>query len=252
MESSFIRTEILLGREAVEKLKNKKVIVFGVGGVGGYVCEVLARTGVGAIDLVDNDTVNESNINRQIIATRKTIGKYKVDVMAERINDINPGCRVKTHRMFFLPENSHEFDFREYDYVVDAVDTVTAKIQIIAACNEAGTPVLSSMGAGNKLDPTKFQVADIYKTSVDPLARVMRRELKKRGIRKLKVVFSTELPVIPKKNVEKTPEEQEYHASSESASGAFKKAVPGSVAFVPSVAGMIIGGEVIKDLIKDW
>jgi len=252
METTFSRTELLLGKEAVERLKNKRVIVFGVGGVGGYVCEVLARTGVGSIDLVDNDTVNESNINRQIIATRKTIGRYKVDVMAERINDINPECRVNAHRMFFLPENSHEFDFREYDYVVDAVDTVTAKIQIIAACNEAGTPVLSSMGAGNKLDPTKFQVADIYKTSIDPLARVMRRELKKRGIKKLKVVFSTELPVKPKENVEKTPEEQESHASSESASGAFKKAVPGSVAFVPSVAGMIIGGEVIKDLIKDW
>ena len=252
MESTFSRTEILLGKEAVEKLKNKRVMVFGVGGVGGYVCEVLARTGVGSIDLVDNDTVNESNINRQIIATRKTIGRYKVDVMAERINDINPECRVNAHRMFFLPENSHEFDFRDYDYVVDAVDTVTAKIQIIAACNEAGTPVLSSMGAGNKLDPTKFQVADIYKTSIDPLARVMRHELKKRGIKKLKVVFSTELPVKPKGNVEKSPDESETSAYHDAASGAFKKAPPGSVAFVPSVAGMIIGGEVIKDLIKDW
>ena len=253
MESTFSRTELLLGREAMEKLKNKRVIVFGVGGVGGYVCEVLARTGVGSIDLVDNDTVNESNINRQIIATRKTIGRYKVDVMAERINDINPGCRVNAHRMFFLPENSHEFDFREYDYVVDAVDTVTAKIQIITACHEAGTPVLSSMGAGNKLDPTKFQVADIYKTSVDPLARVMRRELKKRGIKKLKVVYSEEKAIKPLESVveeSQTEESQTEHItlSETEKHRTGRRATPGSTSFVPSVAGLIIAGEVIKDL----
>ncbi|MDY4692827.1 MAG: tRNA threonylcarbamoyladenosine dehydratase [Blautia sp.] len=224
MPDQFSRTELLLGREAIEKLKNSHVAVFGIGGVGGYVCEALVRSGVGSFDLIDNDTVCLSNLNRQIIATRKTLGQYKVDVMKERILEINPQAEVKVHKCFFLPENSENFHFEEYDYVVDAVDTVTAKIEIIMKAKEAGTPVISSMGAGNKLDASRFFVADIYKTKVCPLARVMRRELKKRGVKELKVVYSEEDPV-------KTGGD-----------------VPGSVAFVPSVAGLILAGEIVKDL----
>ena len=225
MENRFSRTEALLGEWAMEKLKKARVAVFGIGGVGGHVVEALVRSGVGAVDIVDSDKVCLSNLNRQIIATESSIGKYKVDVMQERILDINPEAVVNVHKCFYLPETKEEFDFSQYSYVVDAVDTVTAKIQLVMEAAEAGVPIISSMGAGNKLDPTAFQVADIYKTSVCPLAKVMRRELKKRGIKKLKVVYSREQPVV-------------------------KNAVPASVAFVPSVAGLIIAGEVIKDLAK--
>lgn len=223
MEEQFSRTEGLLGEEAVAHLHGCHVAVFGVGGVGGFVAEALARTGVGAIDLIDKDTVCESNLNRQIIALHSTIGRDKVDVMKERILDIYPQAVVNAHKCFFLPETRHLFDFSQYDYVIDAVDTVTAKIELVMACKEAGVPIISSMGAGNKLDPTAFEVADIYKTSVCPLARVMRRELKKRDVKHLKVVYSKEEPVV-------------------------RRETPASAAFVPSVAGLIIAGEVIKDL----
>ncbi len=234
MLNQFSRTELLLGAEAMEKLAQSRVAVFGIGGVGGYVVEALVRSGVGAIDLIDSDKVCLTNLNRQIIAARSTIGKYKVDAMRERILDINPDCEVTVHRCFFLPENKEEFDFTEYSYVVDAVDTVTAKLQLVVQAEEAHTPIISSMGAGNKLEPTGFEVADIYKTSVCPLAKVMRRELKKRGIKKLKVVYSREEPL-------------KVTASEESTE---RRSVPGSNAFVPSVVGLIIASEVIKDLIK--
>ena len=197
MLNQFSRTELLLGKEAMDKLENARVAVFGIGGVGGYVCEALVRSGVGAFDLIDDDKVCLTNLNRQIIATRKTIGKYKVDVMKERMEEINPDVDVRVHKCFFLPENADDFPFEEYDYVVDAVDTVTAKIELIMRAKEAGTPVISSMGAGNKLDASAFRVADIYKTKVCPLAKVMRRELKKRGVKKLKVVYSEEQPIRP-------------------------------------------------------
>ena len=198
MENQWIRTELLLGEEAVERLKNSRVAVFGVGGVGGYVAEALARTGVGTFDLIDKDTVSVSNINRQIIATHSTVGRVKVEVMKERILEINPEAEVHIHKCFFLPENASEFDFSKYSYVVDAVDTVTAKIELVMQAQKAGVPIISSMGAGNKLDPSKFEVTDIYKTSVCPLARVMRRELKKRDVKHLKVVYSTEKALEPK------------------------------------------------------
>ena len=227
MTEMFSRTKMLLGEKAVELLQTKKVIVFGIGGVGGYVVEALVRSGIKNFVLVDNDEVCESNLNRQIIATVDTIGKDKVDVMEERILSINPKAVVEKRKCFYLPENAADFDFTRYDYIVDAVDTVTAKIDIIVRAAEAKVPVISAMGAGNKLDPTRFEVADIYKTSVCPLAKVMRHELKKRGVKKCKVVYSKEEPV-------------------KSANG---ERLPGSVAFVPSVAGLIIAGEVIKDLI---
>lgn len=234
MENQWIRTELLLGEEAVERLKNSRVAVFGVGGVGGYVAEALARTGVGTFDLIDKDTVSVSNINRQIIATHSTVGRVKVEVMKERILEINPEAEVHIHKCFFMPENASEFDFSKYSYVVDAVDTVTAKIQLVIQAQKAGVPIISSMGAGNKLDPSKFEVTDIYKTSVCPLARVMRRELKKRDVKHLKVVYSTEKALEPKFDLS----EKEG-----------RRAVPGSVAFVPSAAGLIAAGEVINDLI---
>lgn len=235
----FIRTEMLLGAETLEKLQNAHIAVFGVGGVGGYVVEALARSGVGQFDLIDNDTVALSNINRQIIATHSSVGKYKVDVMKERILDINPAAKVNVHKCFFLPENSKEFDFGKYTYVVDAIDTVTAKLELIVRANEAGVPIISSMGTGNKLNPTMLEVSDIYSTQVCPLARVMRTELKKRGIKKLKVVYSKEQPIkCLKKEKDKIISEN---------TGRIKD-VPGSVAFVPSVAGFIIAGEVIKDI----
>ncbi len=238
MLNRFSRTELLIGKEGVEALSKAKAAVFGVGGVGGYAVEAMARSGVGHFLLVDNDMVALSNINRQIIATEKTVGKYKVDVMKERIEDINPEAEVKVRRCFFLPENSAEFDFSSFSYVIDAVDTVTAKIEIIMKAKEAGTPVISSMGAGNKLDPTAFIVDDIYKTSVCPLAKVMRRELKKRGIDSLKVVYSKEPPLKPLET--ESPETED--------SPNRKRQTPGSIAFVPSVAGLILGGEVVKDL----
>lgn len=235
----FVRTEMLLGAGAMDKLKNAQVAVFGVGGVGGYVVEALARSGVGKFDLIDNDTVALSNINRQIIATHSTVGKYKVDVMKERILDINPKAEVTVHKCFYLPENADEFDFTKYSYIVDAIDTVTAKLDLIVRAKEAGVPIISSMGTGNKLDPTQLEVTDIYKTSVCPLARVMRTELKKRGIPKLKVVYSKEQPrKVQKKETDKINSEN---------TGRIKD-VPGSVAFVPSVAGLIIAGVVIDDI----
>lgn len=235
MEEQFVRTEMLLGTQGVEKLKKARVAVFGVGGVGGFVCEALVRSGIGAIDLIDKDEVAESNINRQIIATHSSIGKYKAEVMRERALDINPNIKVTVHNKFFLPENAEEFPFAEYDYIVDAVDTVTAKLELVMKAREFGIPIISSMGAGNKLDPTQFRVADIYKTNVCPLAKVMRRELKKRGVDKLKVVYSEEKPLEPK-NKDEAPQKG--------------RNTPGSVAFVPSVVGLIIAGEVIKELSK--
>ena len=237
MENQFLRTEILLGADAMKKLKSSKVAIFGVGGVGGYVAEALARCGVGTFELIDRDQVSITNLNRQIIATWKTIGMDKTEAMAERIHDINPEAQVVQRKCFYLPETADRFDFTQYDYVVDAVDTVTAKIEIILQAQRAGTPVISSMGAGNKMDPSKFEVADIYKTSVDPLARVMRRELKKRGVRKLKVVYSKEEPMKPLLKIEADLE-------------AGRKDVPGSSAFTPSAAGLLIASEVVRDLIR--
>lgn len=230
MQEQLSRTELLIGSEGLEKLKKARVAVFGIGGVGGYVVEALVRSGVGALDLIDSDRVVLSNLNRQIIATRQTIGKYKTEVMKERIHSICPDTVVNVHNCFYLPETREQFDFTEYDYVVDAVDTVTAKLDLVMGAKEAGVPIISSMGAGNKMNPALFEVADIYKTSVCPLAKVMRRELKKRGIEHLKVVYSKEEPV-KRETAERKP-------------------VPASIAFVPSVAGLIIAGEVVKDLIQ--
>lgn len=226
------RTQMLIGSESLFRLFRARVAVFGIGGVGGYAVEALARSGIGAIDLIDSDKISISNLNRQIIATHKTIGRYKTEVMRERILEIHPDCKVRVHNCFYLPETQEEFDFHQYDYVIDAVDTVTAKLAIILQAKEAGTPVISSMGTGNKLDPTAFEVADIYETSVCPLARVMRRELKKRGVKSLKVVYSREEPRV---------------SLPEAAAG--KRAVPGSVAFVPPAAGLILASEVVRDLI---
>lgn len=233
MSEIFSRTELLLGGKAMDILARSRVAVFGIGGVGGYVVEALARSGVGALDIIDKDKVSQSNINRQIIALRSTVGQYKTDAAAARIADINPDCRVNVHRTFFLPETKSEFDFSQYDYVVDAIDTISGKLAIIECAEAAGVPVISAMGAGNKLDPTRFEVADINDTSVCPLARVMRTECRKRGIKKLKVVYSKEKPL-------------EARAADEETG----KPIPASAAFVPSVAGLIIAGEVIKDLIK--
>lgn len=233
MLNQFSRTELLFGEEAIKKLSESRVAVFGIGGVGGYTVEALARSGVGSLDLIDSDKVCLTNLNRQIIATHKTIGRYKVDAAAERIALINPEAKVRTYKLFYLPETETLFNFSEYDYIIDAIDTVAGKIALAVNAQKADTPIISSMGAGNKLDPTAFEVADIYKTSVCPLARVMRRELKKRGVNKLKTVYSKE-PAI-------TPFESEEEST--------KRQTPGSNAFVPSVAGLIIAGEVIKDLI---
>ena len=248
MSRQFARTQLLLGPEAMEKLAHSRVAVFGVGGVGGYVCEALARSGVGAFDLIDDDKVCLTNINRQIIATRKTIGKYKAEVMRERILDINPSADIRVYKCFFLPENADEFPFDEYDYVVDAVDTVTAKIELVMKAQEKGVRIISSMGAGNKLDASAFRVADIYKTKVCPLAKVMRRELKKRGVKKLKVVYSEGKALTPLEDESIScrsncvcPPGTEHKCTD-------RRAIPGSVAFVPPVAGLIIAGEVIKDL----
>lgn len=258
MAEQFSRTELLLGKDAIGKLTRSRVAVFGVGGVGGYVCEALARSGIGAFDLIDNDKVNLSNINRQIIATHKTVGRYKTEVMKERIADINPEAVVRIHQCFFLPENAGQFPFEEYDYVVDAVDTVTAKIELVLRAQEKGIPVISSMGAGNKLNASAFRVADIYETKVCPLAKVMRRELKKRNVEHLKVVYSEEEPIKPCGIAGQADMEEiaagdaggAGHADTPDAvvGGASRRAIPGSVAFVPSVAGLIIAGEVVKDL----
>lgn len=235
MFNQFSRTEMLFGKKAMQKLASARVAVFGIGGVGGYVVEALARSGVGALDLIDNDTVSLTNINRQIIATLETVGKYKVDIAAQRVKEINPDCVVSTHKIFYLPETACEIDFINYDYVVDAIDTVAGKLAIIEKAHNCGVRVISCMGTGNKTDPTAFRVADINQTSVCPLARVMRRELKKRGITALKVVYSREEPLKPLEN---------------SGEASQRREIPASCAFVPSVAGLIIAGEVIKDLIK--
>lgn len=234
MGNEFSRTELLLGAQAMKKLKNSRVAVFGVGGVGGYVVEALARSGVGELDLIDNDTVSVTNINRQIIALHSTIGKLKVDVAAERIHDINPDAIVHRHACFFLPENADQFDFSRYDYVVDAIDTVSGKIEIILRAQAAGVPVISAMGAGNKLNPGLFKVADIYDTKVCPLARAMRGLLKKKGVKKLKVVYSEEEATKPREEIDENG-----------------RILPGSLAFVPPVMGLMLAGEVVKDLTRE-
>lgn len=248
MQNQFVRTEMLLGSDNMEKLRNSHVIIFGVGGVGGYVAEALTRSGVGTLTLVDNDTVAVSNLNRQIIATTKTIGKPKVEAAKERALEINPDMTVNACRMFYLPETAKEFDFTRYDYVVDAIDTVSGKIALVLEAKRCGVPVISSMGAGNKLNPAAFEAADIYKTSVCPLAKVMRRELKKRGVKDLKVVYSKEEPLKP---LDESLLEQEDFAGEtggKDIAAARKRQTPGSIAFVPSAAGLIIAGEVVKDL----
>ena len=248
MLNQFSRTELLLGKEAMNKLENSRVAVFGIGGVGGYVCEALARSGVYSFDLIDDDKVCLTNLNRQIIATRKTVGQYKAEVMRDRILEINPKADVRIHKCFYLPENAVDFDFSEYDYVVDAVDTVTAKIELIMRAKESGTPIISSMGAGNKLDASAFRVADIYKTKVCPLAKVMRRELKKRGVKKLKVVYSEEKPIRPIEDMAISCRAHCICPPGAKHKCTERRDIPGSVAFVPSVVGLIIAGEVIKDL----
>lgn len=250
MQNQFSRTQLLLGKPAIETLSASRVAVFGIGGVGGYVVEVLARSGVGAIDLVDDDRVCLTNVNRQIIALLSTVGKYKVDVAEQRIHDINRRCTVTKHQTFYLPEKAEEFDFSQYDYVVDCIDTVTAKIDLICRCHSLGIPILSCMGAANKLDAAAFRVADIYKTNMDPLAKVIRKKLRKLGIPRLKVVYSEEEPlepidqpeiscrfhcICPDKNMRKCTE---------------RRTIPASNAFVPAAAGLIAGGEVVKDLLR--
>lgn len=237
MLNQFSRTQLLIGKKSMDELANKTVAIFGVGGVGGYTVEALARSGIGRFVLIDNDLVSLTNINRQILATHKTIGRAKVDVAKERILEINPEAIVETHKTFYLPSNRDEFDFSKYDYVVDAIDTVTAKIDIIVRCYESNIPVISAMGAGNKMNPTMLEVSDIYKTEMDPLAKVMRRELKKRGVKKLKVVYSKEKALTP---LEGDIEEEDLN----------RRSIPGSTAFVPSVSGLIIASEVVKDLIN--
>lgn len=251
MLTQFSRTELLLGKDAMDKLSGSRVAVFGIGGVGGYVCEALVRSGVGRFDLIDDDKVCLTNLNRQIIATRKTVGQYKTDVMKERILEINPDADVRTYKCFFLPENADEFPFEEYDYVVDAVDTVTAKIELVMKAQAKNVPIISSMGAGNKLDGSQFRVADIYKTKVCPLAKVMRRELKKRGVKKLKVVYSEEMPTRPIEDMAISCRTNCICPPGAKHKCTERRDIPGSVAFVPSVAGLIIAGEVVKDLCSE-
>lgn len=239
MGNKFDRTKRLLGADAMTKLNNSHVAVFGIGGVGGHAADALVRSGIGEITIVDSDEVAESNINRQLIATTKTVGRKKVEVMKEHLLEVNPEVKIHVYDCFFLPETKDQFDFYDFDYVIDAVDTVTAKIALVVACQEAGAPIVSSMGAGNKLDPTSFEVADIYKTSVCPLAKVMRRELKARNIKHLKVVYSKELPLEPIEDATFTSDEKRS-----------RRATPGSIAFVPSVAGLVLAGEVVKDIAK--
>ena len=239
MQDQFSRTRLLLGEKSLERLAACRVAVFGIGGVGGYAVEALARSGIGALDLIDDDRVSLSNLNRQLYATRKTIGEYKVDAAEVRIREINPDCRVTTRKTFFLPETQDEFDFSQYDYVVDAIDTVTGKLALAVKARDAGTPIISAMGTGNKLDPAALQVADITETSVCPLARIMRTECRKRGIGHLKVVYSTEQPLRPETAV---PDERE---------GSSRRDIPGSTAFVPAAAGLIIAAEVVKDLCRE-
>lgn len=248
MLNQFSRTQLLLGQDGMDRLANARVAVFGVGGVGGFTVEALARSGVGTIDLIDDDKVCLTNINRQIIALRSTVGKYKVDVAAERLRDINQNIQVNTYKTFYMPDTAHQFDFSQYDYVVDAIDTITGKLELVMQANKAGTPIICSMGAGNKLDPTAFRVADIYKTSVDPLARVMRHELRKRGIKKLKVVYSEEPPMRPIEDMASSCRTNCICPPGAARKCTERRDIPGSNAFVPSVVGLIIAGEVIKDL----
>lgn len=236
MINEFSRTELLLGADGMEKLKRARVAVFGIGGVGGYAVEALARAGIGALDLIDNDVISRTNINRQIIALHSTVGLPKTDVMAARVKDINPECEVRTYQMFYGPDTAEQFDFTQYDYIIDAIDTVTGKLALAVNAQKANTPIISSMGTGNKLDPTAFTVTDIYKTSFCPLARIMRKELRKRGIQRLKVVYSQEEALTPEGVTEELPQG--------------RRSIPGSVSFVPSAAGLILAGEVIKDIVK--
>ena len=248
MLNQFSRTELLLGKDGIEKLASSRVAGFGIGGVGGYTVEALARSGVGTFDLIDDDKICITNINRQIYALRSTVGKYKVDVAKDRILDINPKAVVNTYKTFYTPETADEFDFSQYDYVVDAIDTVVGKLKIVEKAKEAKVPVISSMGAGNKMNPTLFEVADIFKTSVCPLAKVMRQELKKRKIRKLKVVYSKEIPIKPNDDIEISCKKHCVCPPGTVRKCTARRQIPGSNAFVPSVVGLIIAGEVVKDL----
>ena len=237
MINEFSRTELLLGADGMEKLKKARVAVFGIGGVGGYAVEALARSGIGALDLIDSDVISMTNLNRQIIALHSTVGQPKVVVMAARVKDINPDCDVRTYQCFYGPDTADRFDFSQYDYIIDAIDTVTGKLMLVTRAREAKTPIISSMGTGNKLDPTAFTVTDIYSTTFCPLARIMRKELRKRGVDRLKVVYSEEEALTPEGETEELPQG--------------RRSIPGSVAFVPSVAGLILAGEVIKDIIEE-
>lgn len=248
MLNQFSRTELIFGKEAMEKLSRSRVAVFGIGGVGGYTVEALIRSGVGAVDLIDDDKVCLTNINRQIYATRKTVGKYKVDVAAERIAEINPDAIVRVYKTFYTPQTADQFDFTQYDYIVDAIDTVVGKLALVENAKAANTPIISSMGAGNKVDPTAFEVTDIYKTSVCPLAKVMRTELRKRNIKSLKVVYSKELPMTPADDMAISCKTHCICPPGTARKCTQRRQVPGSNAFVPSVVGLIIAGEVIKDL----
>lgn len=250
MLNQYSRTELLFGKEAMEKLWRSRVAVFGIGGVGGYAVEALARSGIGALDLIDDDRVCLTNINRQIYATRKTVGKHKVDIAAERIAEINPAITVKTYKTFYTPKTTEQFDFKQYDYIIDAIDTVTGKIELVLQAQKSGVPIISSMGAGNKLDPTAFEVADVYETSICPLARVMRRELKKRNVPALKVVYSKEPPMTPIEDMAISCKAHCICPPGTVRKCTERRQVPGSNAFVPSVVGLIIAGEVLKDLIR--
>lgn len=242
MPDQYSRTRLLLGKNGIERLRNARVAIFGLGGVGGHAVEALARSGIGQLDLIDDDTVSLTNLNRQLLATHSSIGKYKVDVAAQRIRDIDPTIQIRTYKTFYLPETAQQFDFSQYDYVLDAIDTVTGKLALIAQAKAAGTPIISCMGTGNKLDPTAFEVADISKTSGCALARIMRKECAKRGIKGVKVVYSKELPLTPEEDPDDLIEPQRE--------GSSRRSTPGSTAFVPAVAGLIMAGEVIKDLAK--
>jgi tRNA A37 threonylcarbamoyladenosine dehydratase len=250
MLNQFSRTQLLLGQEGIQKLQQSRVAVFGIGGVGGYAVEALVRSGVGTLALIDDDRVCLTNLNRQLHATRKTVGKYKVDAAEERVHEINPNCTVHTYKTFFMPQTAEEFDFSQYDYIIDAIDTVTGKLALITRAQAAGTPIISSMGAGNKLDPTAFEVADIYSTSVCPLAKVMRRECRKRGIQSLKVVYSKELPIRPLEDMSISCRQHCICPPGTARKCTERRDIPGSTAFVPSVVGLIIAGEVVKDLAR--
>ncbi len=251
MLNQFSRTQLLVGQEGMERLARARVAVFGIGGVGGYTAEALARSGVGALDLVDDDRVCLTNLNRQIFATRKTVGRYKVEAAMERILEIAPDIRLTPHRCFYTPDTAERFDFSQYDYVVDAIDTVTGKLELVCQAQRTGTPIISSMGAGNKLDPTAFQVADIYETSVCPLARIMRRELRKRGVPSLKVVYSQEPPITPVEDLSISCRAHCICPPGTARKCTQRRQIPGSTAFVPSVVGLILAGEVVKDLIRN-